>query len=126
MTRASRHVLLLSLTIAFAAATAMAADLTGTGVGSTEAPDVGPIQVTLVLKKAEGGYAGTIWDSASLIAPDTPVRDLKVDGDSLTGWFALTDGSTVSVQLKVSGETMTGGWQHSGGGTGALSLERKK
>jgi len=126
MTRAFRRALLLSLTLTLAAAIASAADLTGTWTGNTDAPDIGTIQVTLILKKAEDGYAGTVSDSASLIAPDTPVRDLKVEGDSLTCWFNLADGSTVSMQLKVSGETMTGGWQHSDGGTGAISLERKK
>lgn len=117
---------LLSLAFAFAASVTAAADLIGTWTGSTDVPDVGAIQVSLVLKQAEGGYAGTISDSASMITPETPVKDLKVDGDALTFWFVLADGTSVSMQLKVEGETMTGGWQHESGATGAMRLERKK
>jgi hypothetical protein len=127
MTTAFRRLPVLSLAFVLAAATsAIAADLTGTWVGNTDVPDVGTIQVTLVLTKADGGYAGVVSDSASMIAPDTKVQDLKIDGDTLTCWFSLGDGSSVSMSLKIAGDTMTGGWQHSGGGTGSLSMERKK
>jgi hypothetical protein len=126
MREASHRAVLLSLAFALAASVAVAADPTGTWIGSTEVPDVGTIQVTLVLKKAEGGFAGIVSDSASLIAPETPVKDLKIEGDAITFWFNLADGTSVSMQLKVSGETMTGGWQHESGQTGSMQLERKK
>lgn len=108
------------------AASAAAADFAGTWVAKTDVPDVGSIEVVLTIKTVEAGYSAAISDSAALIAPDTAVRDLKVDGDTLSFWFPLADGATVSIQLKVSGDTMSGGWQHQEGQTGSLNFERKK
>lgn len=128
MTRVVRLGLALSLAFAcmLPAASAEAPDLEGTWIGKTDVPDVGSIDVVLTLKRGEAGYTAAISDSASLIAPDTAARELKVDGDTLSFWFPLADGATVSMQLKVSGDTMSGSWQHQEGQTGALYLERKK
>jgi hypothetical protein len=105
---------------------ASAVNLAGTWVGSTDVPDVGSDQVVLVIEKDGTGYRAIVSDSAALIAKDTPARDLKLDGDTLSFWFPLADGPTVAIQLTVSGDTMSGGWQHEGGQTGSLSFERKK
>jgi len=127
MKTVSRVVLLLTVGLLCAfAAVAAAPDFTGTWLGSTEVPDVGTDQVTLVVKKAEAGYAVTISDSAQMITPNTEARDVKVDGEAIGFWFALASGESVSVQLKIAGDTLTGGWTHESGSTGALTLERKK
>lgn len=119
----------LALSLAFTcvppAVSADAPDLVGTWVGKTDVPDVGSVDVVLTVRKGEAGYTASVSDSASLIAPDTAVRDLTVDGDTLSFWFPLADGATVSIQLKVSGDTMSGSWQHQEGQTGSLSFERK-
>ena len=44
-------------------------DINGTWIGTTEVPEQGTDQVTMVLKKAENGYTGTIADSLAMIAP---------------------------------------------------------
>lgn len=128
MTTARRLALATSLALTgmFSAASASSPDLAGTWIGRTDVPDVGSVEVVLVLKKADAGYTATVSDSASLIAPDTAARDLEVEDDTLSFWFPLADGTTVSIRLKVSGDTMSGGWQHQEGETGSLYFERKK
>ena len=43
------------------------------------------------------------------------VQDLKVDGNDLSGWFELTDGSVVSLSLTADGDIMTGEAEREGG-----------
>ena len=117
--------LFMALPLAQASASAPP-DFSGTWVGATDVPDVGSVQVTLVIKKVEQGYTATISDSASIIAKDTEARDIKVDGDAISFWFPLASGETVSTQLAIAGNTLTGGWTHESGQTGSLRFERTK
>lgn len=112
--------------VAVRSASASAPEFTGTWLGSTDVPDVGSVQVTLVVKKTDAGYSAAISDSALIIAQDTEARDLKVDGDTMSFWFPLASGETVSTQLTIAGDTLSGGWQHESGQTGSLRFERKK
>jgi hypothetical protein len=103
-----------------------APDFTGAWIGQTDVPDVGPDQITLVIKKAESGYTATISDAAAIIGPETPVRDVKIEGETITFWFPLANGETVSIQLKIEGDTLTGGWVHESGTSGSMVFQRKK
>jgi len=57
-----------------------AADLSGTWVGWTEVPNVGPDEVTLVLNKTEKGYNGTISDNQAVMNSNTDIKDVSIDG----------------------------------------------
>ncbi len=101
-------------------------DVTGTWVGKTEVPDIGAVTLTLVLKKTETGYAGTLNDDMGVLAKDTPLTKIKLEGDKLTFAFPIADGGTVEADLKVEGKKLTGLWIHEAGGSGALAFEPKK
>lgn len=107
-------------------ATQRAVDISGTWVGSTEVPDQGTDQVTMVLKKAENGYTGTIADSLAVITPGTELREVSFTDGTLSYSFSLTDGAIVTIKLKVDDAKMTGEWTHQEGQTGTIVFERKK
>jgi len=119
-------VLAVGLFCALSAAAAPAPNFAGTWIGRTDVPDVGPDQVTLIVKKVEAGYAATISDSAAVIADNTAARDLKVNGETISFWFPLASGETVSVQLTITGDALSGAWTHESGQTGSLTFERQK
>ncbi len=102
-----------------------AVDITGTWVGTTEVPDQGTDQVTMVLKKAGDGYSGTIVDSLGQVAPGTELKNVTFGDDALSYSFSLTDGSVVTMKLKVNGLKMTGQWAHEEGATGTITFEKK-
>lgn len=112
--------------ILFSTAAASAPDLAGTWIGKTEVPDQGTDEVTLVLKKDEKGYTGTVVDTLGLIAKDTEIMDVTVEGNEISFRFPLTDGAMISVKMTVDGDKMAGAWVHPEGDTGALSFEKKK
>lgn len=112
--------------ILFSTTAASAPDLAGTWIGKTEVPDQGPDEVTLVLKKGEKGYTGTVVDTLGLIAKDTEITDVTLEGNEISFRFPLTDGAMISVKMTVDGDKMAGAWIHPEGSTGALALEKKK
>jgi hypothetical protein len=112
--------------ILFSTAAASAPDLAGTWIGKTEVPDQGTDEVTLVLKKDEKGYTGTVVDTLGLIAKDTEIMDVKVEGSEISFRFPLTDGAMISVKMTADGNKMAGAWVHPEGDTGVLSFEKKK
>jgi len=101
-------------------------DLTGTWIGKTEVPDSGTDEVTLVLKKTETGYTGIVNDSLAVIAKDTEVKEINLDGDKLFFAFPLADGARVVIKVTVAGDKLTGFWEHQEGDTGAIEMTRKK
>jgi hypothetical protein len=103
-----------------------APDLSGTWIGKTEVPDIGTDEVTLVLKKVDQGYGGTIADNQGVIAANTEIKDVAIDGDKLSFIFNLADGNLITIKLTVAGDKMTGQWEHPEGSTGAIELVRKK
>jgi hypothetical protein len=104
-----------------------APDLSGTWIGRTEVPDVGTIEVTLVLKKAEKSYGGTISsDHQGVISANTEIRDVTIDGEKLSFIFPLADGDLITMKLVVAGDKMTGHWEHPAGSTGAIVLVKKQ
>jgi hypothetical protein len=117
---------LASVLLGLTAAPVRGADITGTWIGKTEIPDQGTATVTLVLKSSGKGYTGSLSDSLDNVAKDVEIKNVKLDGDTLTFQFVLTDGTELMMRLKVSGDTMTGQWEHPEGSVGAITLARKK
>jgi hypothetical protein len=103
-----------------------AADLSGTWVGWTEVPNVGPDEVTLVLNKTEKGYNGTISDNQAVMNSNTEIKDVSIDGEKLSFVFPLSDGSLIITKLVVADDKMTGHWEHPEGTTGTIELVKKK
>jgi len=104
-----------------------AADLSGTWVGTTEVPDMGEDEVTLVLKKTESGYEGTFTDSAGL-ADNAELKDFVLDGNKMTFNFEIYNGMeymTVNCSLEVKDDTMTGFWETDDGGSGSIEMKKK-
>lgn len=104
-----------------------ATDLGGTWVGKTDIPGVGTVEMTLVLKRAETSFGGTISidHNGTEIQGHTEIRDVTTDGEKFSFVFPLTDGSLVLVKLAVAGDKMTGHWEHPAGSTGAVELVKK-
>lgn len=105
---------------------APAAEIEGTWLGKAEVPDVGIVELTMVLTKTETGFTGLCSDAMGMLNKDTPLAQIKLDGDKLTFQFPLADGNLIVVNVKVEGDKMTGSWTHQEGDTGAMSFERKK
>jgi CubicO group peptidase (beta-lactamase class C family) len=104
-----------------------ALDLGGTWIGKTEVPHVGTIEMTLVLKKEETGYGGTIFsDRPGVIKAETEIRDATEDGGKFSFVFPLTDGTLLLMKLDIAGDRMSGHWEHPAGSTGAAELVKKK
>ena len=104
-----------------------ASDLSATWIGETEVPGVGMIEVTLVLKKAEKSYGGTISsDHPGVISANTEIKDVTIDGEKLSFVFPLADGVLLMMKLAAAGDKLTGHWEHPSGSTGVVELVKKK
>jgi hypothetical protein len=112
--------------ILFIAAAAAAPEFAGTWLGKTEVPDQGIDELSLVLKKGEAGYSGTITDSLGMIVKETELKDIKIKEKTMTFQFPLFDGTPITVKLTLDGDKMTGAWEHPEGSMGTIELERKK
>ena len=112
--------------LAFPLPQAVKTDFSGTWLGKTEVPDAGIDELTLVLKKDKDSYAGTVVDSFQMIAPETPIQNVKIEATALTFTFPLTDGAIITCKLKMDGDKMTGQWEHPEGSMGAITFEKKK
>ncbi len=118
--------LLAAVIVVAGSATLGAADITGTWIGQTEIPNQGVDKVTLVIKKTDAGYAGTITDSLGTVAEATELQEIAFTGDDLSFSFLVGDGLSVTVRLKLDGDTLKGKWGHPSGDTGEIALERQK
>ncbi len=105
---------------------AAAAQIAGTWVGKTEVPGVGPDEITLVLKEANGSVTGTISDAAGSITSATEIKDVKWAGTELSYSFALPDGAKVTVTSRLEDGKLNGSWTHEQGSTGTFVMEKKK
>jgi hypothetical protein len=104
-----------------------APDLGGTWVGKTDVPHVGTIEVTLVLKRTDKGYSGTIAsDDQGVINGDPEIRDVTAAGEKLSFTFPLADGTLLFMKLTIAGEKMAGHWEHPAGSNEAVELVKKK
>jgi hypothetical protein len=105
------------------------ADISGTWVGQTEVPDSPePDRVTLVLKKDNTGYVGTVSDSLGM-AEEAECKDIELDGNKLTMNFEIVNPEGIYVRiyasLTVEGDTMKGYWESEEGDSSALELTKK-
>ena len=104
-------------------------DLSGTWVGPTEVPDAPePDMLTLVLKKEEGTYSGTITDSMGMLQ-NTEIEDVEFKDNTLTFTFQVDTGGeylSVTTSLTLKGDKMSGYWETDDGNSATIELERKK
>ena len=115
-----------SAIVALAVVTVLhAADLAGTWIGTTEVPDTGTDEVTLVLAKANGGYTGTLTDTLGKVAKE-PIREVRATADTLAFQFSLTDGAVLTMKLKLTGDRLAGQWDHPDGSVGAIAFVKRK
>lgn len=83
---------------------------------------------TLVLKKEEGKYSGTITDSMGMLQ-DTEIEDVEFKDNTLTFTFQVDAGAesiTVYASLTVNKDKMSGYWESADGNSASIELERKK
>ena len=103
-------------------------DLSGTWIGETEVPDaIDPDEMTLVLKKENGEYTGRITDSMGML-DNTECEDIEFKDNKLTFNIEVDTGTEylrVYLTLKVEGDTMTGYWEAEDGSTGAVEMKKK-
>ena len=117
------------LLVAFLAAPSFAkVDITGTWVGSTEIPDTGPDEFTLVITREDGALAGKMSDEFGLIE-DVECEEIMLDNDNLSfhiEFFNGMDYVTVNLRFKVTENALEGEWEAATGETGEINFARKK
>ena len=116
--------------VAALTALAQVPDLSGTWTGETLVPDSADKDlITLVLKKDDASYTGTLTDSMGM-ANAAILEKVAVAKDALTFEFVITTGSgeavRIRVALKISAEKLVGTWESADGATGDLEMTRKK
>ncbi len=103
-------------------------EISGTWIGTTEVPDMGEDEVTLVLEKDNSGYSGTFSDSLGM-ADKAELEDVAYESGNLSFSFTIYNGSeymSVSCSLAVKNDTMTGYWETEDGTTGEIEMKRQK
>ncbi|MCJ7681824.1 MAG: hypothetical protein MUP70_13930 [Candidatus Aminicenantes bacterium] len=118
---------LVAMMLVFCGLSLYAADISGTWIGTTEVPDFGEDELTVVLKKTESGYEGTFTDSAGM-ADNAELKDVVYEGTQLTFNFEIYNGmeyQTVSCALEVKDDTMTGSWETGDGSSGSIEMTKK-
>ncbi|MBM3293176.1 MAG: hypothetical protein FJY82_01495 [Candidatus Aminicenantes bacterium] len=115
-----------SLAVLAGLALASGPDIVGTWLGKTEIPDAGLDELTMVITKTESGYAGLSSDTLGYLAPNSEMREIKLDKAELTFSLPLVDGQIVFLRMTVDGDKMAGTWTTSEGNMGAIAFEKKK
>ncbi len=104
-------------------------DFSGTWVGPTEVPDAPePDMLTLILKKEEGKYSGTITDSMGMLQ-DTEIEGVEIKDNTITFNFQVDAAGTylsVFTSLTVNGDKLIGYWESAEGDSASIEMERKK
>ena len=107
----------------------VSSDITGTWVGETEVPDAMEAdKLTMVISKKEGKYQGIISDTLGY-ASETEGDNFVLNENELSFSFDISDGYEVQViyiKLKVDGESMTGYWENEAGEGAEISLVKQK
>ena len=103
-------------------------DLSGTWVGETEVPDaIEPDGMTLVIAKKDGEYSAKISDTMGMF-DNTECEDIEFVENKLTFYMEINTGDavvTIYLTLKVEGDTMTGFWESDDGGTGPVEMTKQ-
>jgi hypothetical protein len=100
-------------------------DLSGIWKGKMHIPNFGPYEMTLMLKKVDSGYEGTVSDTMGYIAEETPVQELQIQDHELSCWFTMTDDSTCYLILTEEDGIMTGEAELSGGVVSCVFVRKK-
>ncbi len=102
-------------------------DFSGTWLGKTNVPSLGPDEITIVLKNEKDSYIGTVVvDSLKIIVPDTPIQNIEVEGNTVTFMFPLIDGAMLSCSFTLENDKLDGYWTHPSGSKGVFVLEKKQ
>lgn len=100
-------------------------DLSGIWDGQAVTPDGTEVPLTLTLKKAEAGYAGTV----GAMGQDFSLEKAKFENGTLTFDFLFSPGGEsfrVTMELKLDGEKLAGTWSSDQGDSGSAAFERRK
>lgn len=104
-----------------------AVDISGTWVGSTEVPDMGMDEFTLVFEKTDGAYSGKMSDEMGMM-DEVELEDILLEGDKLSFHVEFFNGMeyvTVYLSFTVTQDALEGGWD-AGGDAGEINFIRKK
>ncbi len=103
-------------------------ELSGTWVGETEVPDeIEPDGMTLVITKEDGEYSAKITDTMGML-DNTECEDIEFIEGTLTFNMEVNTGEEfliVYITLKVEDDTMSGFWETEDGQTGSVELTKK-
>jgi len=85
-----------------------AVDWSGTWIGSIDTGGMGVDTITLILKKADQIYSGTINDSLGLIEKDTVIAEVKLAGNEISFSFKAMGGSMdFAMKMSASGDQIS-------------------
>jgi len=101
------------------------ANMEGKWNGKMAIPNFGTYEMTMVLEKTDSGYKGKVNDTVGYIAKDTEIQDIKIEGNQLSCWFDLTDGTIVNLTLTADGDTMIGEAEREGGIVSCVFVREK-
>ena len=105
------------------------ADVAGTWIGpATVNDDDMGFDITMVVGKAETGYAAKISDASGAI-PETELREVVFKDNKLTGQLDLPEemgALLIIIELTLDNETLKGVWFGSDGSSGGIELALKK
>ncbi len=104
-------------------------DLVGTWVGETEVPESSePDKLTVVFALTDGKLTGTFSDTMGF-ASEAHCENITYEDGNLSFHFDVNDGYVtmpIYVTLKVEGDSMTGYWENEEGQSSEVNLQRKK
>jgi hypothetical protein len=100
-------------------------DFSGSWLGKTNVPSLGPDEITLVLKSEKDSYTGSaVNDTLEIITPDTPIQNIEVEGSVISLQFPLIDGAVLSCSFTLEEDKLDGYWTHPSGSKGVFVLEK--
>lgn len=104
-------------------------DISGTWVGETSTPDAPDADtLTMVISKKDDKHAIVITDTLGY-ASNTECDNITFEGGELKFTFDISDGyavQTIYITLKVEGDSMTGYWENDGGEGAEITMKKEK
>lgn len=106
----------------------MKSNLTGTWAGYAIVDDGSRADFTLILEKGEEGLTGKITDETGMI-PEMQVKNAVFKDNKLSFEFEFPsdmDYTLIKIELKLEGDTLKGFWTDPDGDSDIVDLARKK